>query len=268
MPTVLNGRLEERKLSASDRIKPANLHNVPTKRRRLPGEEMQLMIADAKVRMDKDGRYSLNDLHKAAGNERRHEPSEWLSNQQTKEMIAALETTGNPVVKKEGRGGGTFVCKEMVYAYAMWISAEFMLRVIRAYDDLVEGRLGDAERIASRQAARLEAPFLTDAIKHRREVQGKSISHYHYSNEFDLINRVALGKSAKEFRAAHGLGVDDPLRDHLTKLEIACVQALQRADTTMIDMGMDYEKRKVELHKIYVTRHSAGLLAEVKRIES
>lgn len=229
---------------------------------------MELIIVGAKVRIDKDGRYSLNDLHKASGAERRHEPSEWLSNQQTKDMVAVLETTGIPVVKKEGRGGGTFVAKQMVYAYAMWISAEFSLRVIDAYDALVEGRLGDAQRIAARQQARLEAPDLTEAIKHRREAQGKEVAHYHFSNEFDLVNRVALGKSAKEFRIAHGIGKDDPIRDHLTNLEIKCVQSLQRANTTMIDMGLDYDKRKVELHKIYITRHAVGLLAEVKRIEA
>lgn len=230
---------------------------------------MELMIAGAKVRMDKDGHFSLNDLHKAAGGEKRHGPSYWMANEQTKAMIAELQTTGIPVVNlAQGRNGGTWVCKELVYAYAMWIDAAFNIRVIRAFDALVDGRLEDAQRIASRQQARLEAPFLTDAIKHRREIQGKAIAHYHYSNEFDLVNRVALGKSAKEFRIAHGLKADDPLRDHLTKLEIACVQALQRANTTMIDMGLDYEKRKTELHKIYVTRHSAGLMAEVKRIEA
>lgn len=230
---------------------------------------MQLMIANAKVRMDADGRFSLNDLHKAAGGEKRHGPSYWMANEQTKALIAELQTTGIPVVNlAQGRNGGTWVCKELVYAYAMWIDAAFNIRVIRAFDALVEGRLEDAQRIASRQQARLEAPFLTDAIKHRREIQGKPVAHYHYSNEFDLVNRVALGMSAKEFRVAHGLRADDPLRDHLTKLEIACVQALQRANTTMIDMGLDYDRRKTELHKIYVTRHSAGLMAEVKRIEA
>lgn len=229
---------------------------------------MEIMIAGAKVRMDKDGRYSLNDLHKAAGGERRNEPSDWLANKQTKDLIALLETTGKSVVKKEGRGGGSFVPKQMVYAYAMWISPEFNLQVLDAYDALANGRVEDAHRIAARQAARLEAPDLTDAIKHRREAQGKAVAHYHFSNEFDLVNRVALGKSAKEFRVAHGIAKDDPIRDHLTNMEVRCVQALQRANTTMIDMGLDYEKRKTELHKIYVTRHSAGLLAEVKRIEA
>lgn len=236
---------------------------------------MNLTITGAKVRMDKDGRYSLNDLHKAAGGEQRHQPRYWLANDGTQALVDEialaypLGDSGYPLsVIKGGKDQGTFVCKELVYSYAMWISPAFSLRVIRAFDALVNGRLEDAQRIAARQAARLEAPDLTEAIKHRREVQGKQVAHYHFSNEFDLVNRVALGKSAKEFRAAHGIGPDDPIRDHLTNLEIRCVQALQRANTTMIDMGLPFEQRKTELHKIYVTRHAPGLLAEVKRIEA
>lgn len=227
-----------------------------------------LVIADAKVRADSEGRYSLNDLHKAAGGEKRHGPAYWTASSQFSEMVAELETTGNPVVKVEGRNGGTYVCKELVYAYAMWISASFSLRVIRAYDALVDGRLDEAQRIASRNLARLEAPYLTEAIKHRREIQGKEVAHYHFSNEFDLINRVALGQSAKQYREAHGLTKDAAIRDHLTPMEIRCIEHLQRANATMIDLGYDFEKRKADLHRLYVTRHAAALMAEIQRISA
>jgi anti-repressor protein len=95
------------------------------------------MIADTSIRQDADGRFCLNDLHRAAGSEKRHGASYWLANQQTRDLVAELETTGIPVVTLEGRNGGTFVMKELVYAYAMWISPAFHLKVIRAYDGMV-----------------------------------------------------------------------------------------------------------------------------------
>jgi hypothetical protein len=47
-----------------------------------------LKISNVSVRQDSVGRFSLNDLHKAAGGEIRHLASYWLSNQQTKELIS------------------------------------------------------------------------------------------------------------------------------------------------------------------------------------
>lgn len=103
----------------------------------------QLFVIDGvSVRQDFDGRYCLNDLHRAAiatgANERTKEPGKFLASPQTVELITELETTQNlgikPVNTLEGRGGGTYVCKELVYAYAMWISPKFNLKVIRTFD--------------------------------------------------------------------------------------------------------------------------------------
>lgn len=81
----------------------------------------------------------------AGANNRTKEPAKFLSASQTKRLINVLvmETTQNlgsfrePVASEEGRAGGTYVVKELVYGYAMWISPEFHLQVIRAYDKQV-----------------------------------------------------------------------------------------------------------------------------------
>lgn len=104
-----------------------------------------LSIGGASIRQDADGRYCLNDLHRAAGGVKKHQPSDWLRIDQTKELVfeiqtpgnPGIETTGQPVVSVPGRSGGTYVCKELVYAYATWISPSFHLRVIRAYDAMM-----------------------------------------------------------------------------------------------------------------------------------
>lgn len=102
-------------------------------------QQKSINIADTVITTDHEGRFCLNDLHKASGGEDRHVPGYWLENRQAIELVAELETTGIPVVKKTGRNGGTYVCKELVYAYAMWISAKFHLEVIRTFDAVATG---------------------------------------------------------------------------------------------------------------------------------
>jgi hypothetical protein len=95
-----------------------------------------LTIANIAIAQDSQGRYCLNDLHKAAGNEQKHRPKYWLENQQTKDLVAEIGKGGIPPIQSKQQLG-TFVVKELVYAYAMWISPAFHLAVIRAYDAMV-----------------------------------------------------------------------------------------------------------------------------------
>lgn len=82
-----------------------------------------ISIDQTTVKQDAEGRYCLNDLHKAAGGDNKHRAQFWLDGQTTRELISELEKDGIPAFSiLRGRNGGTFVVRELVYSYAMWIS--------------------------------------------------------------------------------------------------------------------------------------------------
>lgn len=138
-----------------------------------------LVIGEFSIRQDDDGRYCLNDLHKASGDDKKHFPAYFLRNKQTKDLIEEIERYANShigqninsanlqsavkVIKGGAEKQGTYVVKELVYSYAMWISAKFHLHVIRAYDAMVM-----QFRVKARQAISPEQQALLHEIVARR----------------------------------------------------------------------------------------------------
>ncbi|UCV28073.1 BRO family protein [Ferribacterium limneticum] len=70
-----------------------------------------------------------------------HAPAQFFALDSTKALVAELKQSPiseiDPVQSiRGGAAPGSFVCKELVYAYAMRISASFQLKVIRFFDTL------------------------------------------------------------------------------------------------------------------------------------
>ena len=121
----------------------------------------QSSVANVAIRQF-DNLYSLNDLHKAAGGENRHKPSLWANNNQTLDLISEIEKAGIPAIQKK-QGLGTFVSKELVVHYGMWISPAFSLKVIRAFLDTQEDVSGSPK--LETQTTIDERRGLVDAVK-------------------------------------------------------------------------------------------------------
>lgn len=93
------------------------------------------------IKQDALGRYCLNDLHKASGGDPKNQPAHFFALDSTKALVEELKQSRDSEIDpvqavRGGKTPGTYVVKELVYAYAMWISATFQLKVIRAFDTL------------------------------------------------------------------------------------------------------------------------------------
>lgn len=228
------------------------------------------------IRQDAEGRYCLNDLHKASGGEEKNKPKFWLENKQTQELVQELSEGGNPPsvnsqpisVIRGGKNQGTFVVKELVYAYAMWISPRFHLQVIRAYDELVAQKVTAASKLVVKHDARVEYKPMQEALRQSRDELGKETKHFHYSNEADMLNRIILGMTSKQYREHHQLLEGRSIRDILTVTELAAFADLERANKTFIDLGYSFEERKERLNTLFNRKHLKALTEEVHRLES
>jgi hypothetical protein len=185
-----------------------------------------MKVLGIEVSKNENGLYRLNDLHKAAGGERRHQVYEWLRLGNTKEEIAYLQqisTTGITVVDNKQEvievkagspefGGGTFVCKELVYSYAAWVSFRFKHDVWNAFDSLVNATsILELSQVQDKAIEALEAK--TAYLSGQLQVMNKRRP----DNENTLIN--IIGGSPNTIRLAYMKLVDEG--------ELECVDSIK-----------------------------------------
>lgn len=97
--------------------------------------------------------------------------------------------------------------------------------------------------IRSLVETRQEFPLLTANIKlvHERPMP------YHFSNEADMLNRLVIGQTAKQFREAHGLGKHESIRPYLTGTQIKLLDTLQKVDIGLLLAMPDFKQRERQL---------------------
>ena len=96
------------------------------------------------------------------------------------------------------------------------------------------------EQIRCLQSLREQHPQLTDAIKSVHEKP----KFYHYSSEMDMLNKIALGMTAKEFRKLKNIPENKPIRPYMTSYEVALLDRLQNFDIGFVVAVPDMKQRR------------------------
>ena len=159
---------------------------------------MTIHIAGLTIEQSSNGLYSINDLHKASGGMKKHRPENWYRLQATINLISFLESqaqnqgngkvietvSGKDIGSQEknqcipiGDIQGTFVCRELVVAYATWISPQFFAHVIRTFLDVVDGvyeKVTASDKLIEQQTLQLDIFTGELASMRKRDPRGKN----------------------------------------------------------------------------------------------
>lgn len=113
---------------------------------------------------------------------------------------------------------------------------------------LKEAYISEFNRMRSfiQQLTEAKADFkeVTEAIK-----LTKPDHHaYDFTNEFNMIDIVVLGITAKKFKTANNISADEhSIRPYLTPEQLEGIDRMQKFDASLIIMGAVYEDRKKAL---------------------
>lgn len=123
-------------------------------------------------------------------------------------------------------------------------AAEFKEKYIAAFNAM-------ANHISEFYDYRRNYPDYTDAIKEHYERKGKT-SQFAYSTEEDMINKLVLGVTAREFKKLNGL--DDKevksIKPFLTHEQIRVIHKLQTTDILLLEEDVPYKERKERLTRL------------------
>lgn len=215
--------------------------------------------------------------------------SDWLRNRNTLEFLGIWEQVYNPhfnygefaIIKgksglnsfkisvkeftektgaiclqaKAGRYGGTYAHKDIAFEFAMWISPEFKVYMVREFQRLKSQEQALLGWSAKRELSKINYHIHTDAVKQNlippelTMLQASII----YASEADVLNVAMFGMTAKEWREQHP-DLKGNIRDYASINELICLSNMENLNAVFIDEGLTQKERLLKLNQIAISQ--------------
>lgn len=173
------------------------------------------------------------------------------------------------IVSKSGITGGTYAYKDIAFEFALWISAEFKLYLIKEFQRLKED---ESERKAldwdiKRNLAKINYRIHTDAIKKHLipEAISRNAENLVYATEADILNLALFGFTAKEWREKNPV-LEGNIRDYADVSQLVCLSNLENLNALFIKEGIDKAKRLEKLNSIAIEQMTILTETAVKKL--
>jgi len=164
---------------------------------------------------------------------------------------------------KAGRYGGTYAHKDIAFEFALWISPEFKIYIVKEFQRLKEEEQKAVGWSAKRELAKINYHIHTDAIKNNlipAELTPQQTSII-YANEADVLNVALFGITAKEWREASP-DLKGNIRDYATINELICLSNMENLNAVFINEGLSQRERLIKLNRIAIQQMK--ILTEVE----
>jgi len=154
---------------------------------------------------------------------------------------------------KAGRYGGTYAHKDIAFEFAMWISPEFKIYIVKEFQRLKSDEQKMLGWSAKRELAKINYRIHTDAIKQNLippELSSQQKS-FVYADEADMLNVAMFGMTAKQWRE------DNPelkgnIRDYATINQLICLSNMENLNAVFINDQLPQSERLEKLNKIAI----------------
>ena len=154
---------------------------------------------------------------------------------------------------KAGRYGGTYAHKDIAFEFAMWISPEFKVYMVREFQRLKEKEQAQLGWTAKRELAKINYHIHTDAIKQNiipPELSAAQTSIV-YANEADVLNVALFGITAKQWRDAKP-ELKGNIRDYANINELICLSNMENLNAVFITENIPQKERLIKLNQIAI----------------
>ncbi len=154
---------------------------------------------------------------------------------------------------KAGRYGGTYAHQDIAFEFAMWISPEFKIYIVKEFQRLKTEEQRLLGWSAKRELSKINYRIHTDAIQQNlipAEVTAAQASII-YANEADVLNVAMFGMTAKQWREANP-ELKGNIRDYASINELICLSNMENLNAVFIEQGMAQGERLVKLNEIAI----------------
>ena len=163
------------------------------------------------------------------------------------------KTNAISIQAKAGRYGGTYAHKDIAFEFAMWISPEFKIYIVKEFQRLKEEEQKLLGWSAKRELAKINYRIHTDAIKQNLippELSPDQKS-FVYADEADMLNVAMFGMTAKQWREANQ-DLKGNIRDYATINQLICLSNMENLNAVFINDGLPQSERLEKLNKIAI----------------